>query len=172
MIAIRELQASDLPFLVGIRNECRSMLHDDAEFTLAQAKAWFTATQPRYYVIACEGTPIGYFRTSNWNDVNRHVHIGCDLQADYRGKGLAQMAYRVFLQFLFGECGMNKVSLEVLDHNEPAKRLYRRLGFVLEGVKRQDVRRGDRYLDSLLMSMLRSEFHSRYGGGMDPAPQR
>ena len=66
---------------------------------------------------------------------------------------------------------MNKVSLEVLEHNERARRLYQRLGFVLEGVKRQEVWRNDRYLDSLLFSMLRSEFNSRYGVGNEQVQQ-
>ena len=129
-IAFREMQHQDLPFLVGVRNECRAMLHDDTEFTLAQAQEWFKAARPRFYIVTHDGSLIGYFRTSNWSDANRHVYVGCDLRADYRGKGFAQTAYRVFLRFLFEECGMNKVSLEVLDHNERARRLYKRLGFV------------------------------------------
>ena len=120
-----------------------------------------TGSIPRtraFYLATLGHSPIGYFRTSNWNDANRHVHVGCDLHADFRGKGYALMAYRLFLRFLFDECGMNKVSLEVLEHNQRARRLYQRLGFVLEGIKRQDVWREGRYLDSLLFSMLKSEF--------------
>lgn len=164
-IAFREMQQQDLPFLVGVRNECRAMLHNDTEFTLAQAQDWFRTKHPKFYIATLEGSSIGYFRTSNWDETSRHVFVGFDLHADYRGKGLAQAAYRVFLRFLFEECGMNKVSLELLGHNERARRLYQRLGFVLEGVKRQEVWRNDRYLDSLLFSMLRSEFNSRHGVG-------
>ena len=171
MIAFRELQQSDLTFLLTVRNECRAMLHDDTEFTLAQAERWFNQKRPRFYIVTNDGAPIGYFRTSNWDDTNRHVTVGCDLHADHRGKGHAQTAYRAFLRFLFERCGMNKVSLEVLEHNERARKLYQRLGFALEGIKRQDVWRGHRYLDSLLFSMLKSEFDARYGGG-DPKRTR
>ena len=158
MIAFRDLQSGDLPFLLGVRNECRTMLHDDRAFTLAQAQAWFAVTRPRFYLVTQDGSPIGYFRTSHWDETNRHVHVGLDLHADHRGRGLAQQAYRAFLAFLFDECGMNKVSLEVLEHNERARRLYQRLGFVPEGVKRQEIRRDGRWLDSQLFSMLKSEF--------------
>src|SRR3989442_400073 len=156
MIAIRDIRQSDLPFLIEVRNECRTMLHDDSAFTLDEAQEWFAATRPRFYIITCAAVSIGYFRTSRWHEANGHVSIGCDLHADFRGKGLAQAAYRVFLRFLFEECGMNKVSLEVLQHNARANRLYQRLGFVLEGVKRQEIWRDGQYLDSLVMSMLRS----------------
>lgn len=157
MIALREMQHADLPFLIEVRNECRAMLHDDSAFTLDQAQAWFAATRPRFYIITHAGTRIGYFRTSHWDQAGS-VSIGCDLHADHRGKGLAQAAYRLFLRFLFADCAVDKVWLEVLEHNAPARRLYQRLGFVTEVVKRKAVRRDGRDLDSLVMSMLKSDF--------------
>lgn len=164
MIAFRELQSEDLPFLLSVRNECRAMLHDDTAFTLAQAQAWFAAARPRFYLVTLDGAPVGYMRTSQWDDANRHVYVGLDLHADHRGKGLAEQAYLAFLRFLFDDCGLNKVSLEVLSHNERAQRLYRRLGFVLEGVKRQEIWRDGRWLDSLLFSMLKSEMPTQFSG--------
>jgi RimJ/RimL family protein N-acetyltransferase len=165
MIAFRELQRSDLSFLIEVRNACREMLHDNKEFGLSQAQKWFEATRPRFYIITVQGEPAGYFRTSNWDNVNRRVNVGCDLRADYRGRGLARAAYPIFLRFLFEDCNMNKVSLDVLEHNDRARRLYHDLGFVTEGVRRQEIRRDDGYLDSVLMSMLSSEFNLRYGSG-------
>ena len=161
MIALREMQPADLPFLIEVRNECRAVLHDDSAFTLEQAQAWFAATHPRFYIITHQGMAIGYFRTSHWDDANRRVSIGCDLHKDHRGKGLAQAAYRAFLRFLFTDGAISKVSLEVLEHNAPARRLYRRLGFVVEDVKRQAVRRDGHDLDSIVMSMLKSDFDAR-----------
>ena len=163
MIAFRELQAADLKFLIAVRNACRGMLHDDAEFSLEQAQEWFRVTRPRFYMVMLDNSPIGYFRTSNWDAVNGSVCVGCDLHADYQGKGLAREAYRIFLRFLFEHCGMNRVSLEVLVHNERAKRLYRRLGFVFEGISPKKIWRDGRHLESLVMSMRKSEFNSRYG---------
>jgi RimJ/RimL family protein N-acetyltransferase len=162
-MSFRELNRGDLSFLVEVRNECRDMLHNDAEFSLAEANEWFDRERPRFYIITNNAAPIGYFRTSNWDDQNRHVYVGCDLHKDCRGKGLAQQAYPVFLRFLFERSGINKVSLEVLEHNIRGRRLYDSLGFKLESVRRQDVHRGGRYLDSTLMSMLKHEFMTRYG---------
>jgi hypothetical protein len=36
--------------------------------------------------------------------------------------------------------------------------LYRKLGFTIEGIKRKEVWRQGRYLDSQIMSMLKSEY--------------
>lgn len=158
MITFREMTKDDLSFLVEVRNECREMLHDDSVFDLADASKWFDLLHPRFYIIERNSVAVGYFRTSNWDEKNRHLYIGCDLHANFRGQGVAQLAYSSFLRFLFDELGMNKVSLEVLEHNIRAQRLYRKLGFTVEGIKRQEVWRYGRYLDSQLMSMLKSEY--------------
>jgi RimJ/RimL family protein N-acetyltransferase len=162
MIGFRRLQRSDLPFLLEVRNQSRDMLHDNSAFTLEQAQAWFDKQQPRFFLATQDGAPVGYFRTSNWDEANKHAYIGFDLHPDFRRKGLAQSAYRVFLAYLFTECGLNKVSMEVLEHNQPARRLYERVGFKHEGVKREEIYRNGRYIDSIMLSMLKSEFQSRY----------
>jgi len=158
MITFRELTKEDLGFLVEIRNECREMLHDDSMFDLTDAISWYDRLRPRYYIIEQNSVAVGYFRTSNWDEKNKHLYVGCDLHANYRGQGLAEIAYASFLHFLFNELGMNKVSLEVLEHNHRAQHLYRKLGFTIRGVKRQEVWRDGRYLDSQIMSMLKSEY--------------
>jgi RimJ/RimL family protein N-acetyltransferase len=68
-----------------------------------------------------------------------------------RGKGLADEASRLFL-------GLHRVSLQVNVTNQSAIRLYRRLGFVEEGMLRGVVFANGRFVDRLLFSMLAHEF--------------
>jgi dTDP-4-amino-4,6-dideoxygalactose transaminase/RimJ/RimL family protein N-acetyltransferase len=164
MLSIKPLSVDDLPFLLEVRNGCRHLLHDDRHFSLDEARTWFEKEKPRFFLISESEAPVGYFRTALWDDANRHVQIGCDLHPDYRGKGIARGAYTAFMQDLFNREGMNKVWLEVLGNNDRALRLYRRLGFVEEGVKRQHVKRNGAYLDSIVMSMTADEFAARYAG--------
>jgi RimJ/RimL family protein N-acetyltransferase len=50
--------------------------------------------------------------------------------------------------------GGRRITLRVFGPNERAQRLYRRLGFELEGVLRQEFRVGDdEYVDDLLMAL-------------------
>jgi len=48
--------------------------------------------------------------------------------------------------------GVRKLELHVFPHNEPAIRLYERFGFVREGYRRQHYRRGNSYVDAILMA--------------------
>ena len=38
---IREMKLEDIPFFVEVRNDCRSYLSDDSEYTLEESKDWF-----------------------------------------------------------------------------------------------------------------------------------
>ena len=48
--------------------------------------------------------------------------------------------------------GVHKLELHVFPHNEPAIRLYERFGFVREGYRKAHYRRGDDYVDAILMA--------------------
>lgn len=56
------------------------------------------------------------------------------------------------------EVGLHRVGLEVFDFNERARRTYEKVGFVVEGVRRDALRWDGRYHDAILMSALAHEW--------------
>jgi RimJ/RimL family protein N-acetyltransferase len=160
VVNVRPLVESDLEFLNKVRNQnALEFLHDSRTFTLLQTTEWFTKTKPDYYLILVENLPAGYFRITNHSVVNKNLYIGADLAEEYQGKGLAYQAYSYFLPYLFEEYTLNKITLEVLSTNRRAINLYYKLGFITEGVKRQEVLKGTEYVDSIIMSILKNEYN-------------
>jgi len=158
-IDFEELTSRDLSFLNEVRNECcEKYLHDSTKFTLTETSLWFHKTQPMFWIITLDGERVGYFRTSNYSKANKNIYIGGDLHKDFRGKGIAYEAYLKFIPYIFKELDLHKVSLEVLETNGIAIRLYKKLGFIEEGRKREEVKKGGMYFDSVIMSILRKEF--------------
>lgn len=80
---------------------------------------------------------------------------------EQQGKGIGREVSEAALHYGFSELNLNKVSLTVLVGNERALGLYRSLGFVVEGVLRQEQYRDSAYLDVILMSILRHEWDER-----------
>ncbi|MBI5044637.1 MAG: GNAT family N-acetyltransferase [Candidatus Levybacteria bacterium] len=152
------MKSTDLDFFVSLRNKCVAYLHDSRKFSLSDAKRWFKTTNPQYFVIEFEGSKVGYIRTSAWDLQNKNVYVGADIEPKYRKKGFAFEALKLFIDFLLREKKFNKVSLEVLDFNTPAISLYKKLGFKKEGVRRHHVKKGNRYVDSLIMGFLRADY--------------
>lgn len=158
-IKILPLKSSDLEFLCEVRNECApEYLHTSQTYTLEETKIWFEKTSPMFFLIKKREDKIGYFRTSNYSKENRNIYIGADIHKNYRGKGLGYSSYLIFIPYLFETLDLNKISLEVLSTNKPAIKLYEKLGFVQEGVKRQEVYKNGDWVDSIIMSILKDEW--------------
>src|SRR5689334_1273595 len=89
-----------------------------------------------------------------------YLYIGA--QSDRR-KGLGAEATELLLRHGFEILGLNKIYLHVISTNEPALNLYRKLGFVQDGIARQHLFLGGRFVDMYQFSMLAPEFACRYG---------
>jgi len=161
MIYFRCLEESDLEFLNEVRNHCaKEYLHDSRTFSLSDTLNWFKTTNPNYYIILNEGKKIGYFRLSNYSQLNQNIYIGADLHPKFWGEKLAYPSYQKFIDYLFINYNLNKISLEVLSTNIRAYNLYKKLGFVQEGVKRQEVLKQNQFIDSIIMSLLKTEYNA------------
>lgn len=157
-LTVHPITVDDLGFLNFIRNEyATEYLHDSRLFSLDETINWFNKTSPNYWIIFCKDIKIGYFRLSNYSHENQNLYIGADISPEHRGQGYATPAYKLFIPFLFKKYNLNKISLEVLSTNTIAKNLYNKLGFVEEGTKRQDVYKNGKFVDSIIMSILKTE---------------
>lgn len=80
--------------------------------------------------------------------------VGMGLDAAWRGRGLG----REMLQTVFdaaGKAGIERVELQVYASNESAVKLYRKFGFVTEGVKSRARKLDGQYDDIIMMARLR-----------------
>ena len=157
-LKFRALTYGDLEFLTEVRNECcGEYLHNSCQYALEETYEWFFKTDPLFFMILLDSERIGYFRTSNYSKENRNIYIGADLHKDFRGKGLAYESYRKFIPILSKELDLHKISLEVLETNQRAIKLYESIGFVHEGVKRDEVFKNGKWVDSIIMSILEDD---------------
>ncbi len=79
----------------------------------------------------------------------------------FYGKGLGTEATRLVLGYAFETVGVNRIELEVYDFNPRARHVYEKVGFRVEGTKRQALRWDGEWVDAHLMSILASEWQAR-----------
>jgi RimJ/RimL family protein N-acetyltransferase len=77
------------------------------------------------------------------------------------GKGYGTEARRLLLEYAFGPCGLNNVTVAIHADNTASLRVAEKLGYRLIGTQRQGVRRGGAYVDIVLLDVLASEFVAR-----------
>ena len=76
------------------------------------------------------------------------------------GRGLGSAITRVVLEYGYAQLNLNRIELTVLESNAAALHIYRKLGFVQEGVLRQAQYRDGAYINVVQMALLREEFLS------------
>lgn len=80
-----------------------------------------------------------------------------------RHQGLGAEATVLLLRHGFETLGLNKIYLHVISTNQPALKLYRKLGFVQDGIARQHLFLKGQFVDMYQFSMLAPEFAAHHG---------
>jgi RimJ/RimL family protein N-acetyltransferase len=75
-----------------------------------------------------------------------------------RRKGFGAEATMLLLRYAFGTLNLHRIELQVLASNTAAVRLYEALGFITEGRSREAHFLHGRFVDVLVMGLLRHEF--------------
>jgi len=80
-----------------------------------------------------------------------------------RGRGLGTEATRLILRHAFESVGLHRVDLEVYEFNPRAMRVYEKVGFVLEGTRRDALHWAGEWVDAHVMSILAAEWAQHHG---------
>jgi len=98
----------------------------------------------------------------NWG--SREAFAGIAIGArEFWGKGYGTDAMGLILRYAFTELNLWRVALSVFEYNERAIRSYEKVGFRIEGRKRQVIQRDGRRWDELYMGILREEWMAQNG---------
>ncbi len=137
-----------------------------APVTLAEEERWYRDYLRRgdeqIFAIEIEGRHVGNLGLHKVDRVHRKADLGIVIgETTYWSRGYGTDAVVTALRYGFGHLALNKVSLDVLEGNLRAIRSYEKVGFVREGIRREDVYRDGRFLNVIRMSILAREFAER-----------
>ncbi|MCK4252509.1 GNAT family N-acetyltransferase [candidate division WOR-3 bacterium] len=164
-IILQQIEKEDLEFVKEIRNHYSTWkyLTTIGMFSSEKQNKWFsTITESldvNYYIILSkEWKKIGYVRFDEIDWINRSVRVGADIHMQYRNKGYGKKVYKLILEFCFNYLNFNRAWLLVMENNEVALKLYKKIGFRTEGVMRNAIYRDGKYYGYIMMSILKEEY--------------
>lgn len=182
-VSLRPIEARDLPALrrwhadpevMRFWGDSAPMVAPDAfEADLRGRLATFETAG--YFLIENErGEPIGRAEFERLDPDHRSAEVMILIgEVAAQGQGYGEDATRTLLRYLFETRNVHRVALQVLADNDRAIRLYERMGFVREGVLRDDLFFDGRFHDQIAMSILQPEFRrgsGTAGAASDTAP--
>ena len=161
-VAIRPARPEDAAQLVALgvavgSEEGAWLLNTNGWRTVADERRYLRALK-RYphaavFVAEADGELVGRLSLSrDQHPASQHVaDVGLMIGAAHRRRGIGRALLEQALVWA-REAGVRKVELHVFPWNEPALKLYDAFGFEREGLRRDHYRRGDEYVDAILMA--------------------
>lgn len=105
-----------------------------------------------------DGIAVGGLNLNSINERNGTFSIGIQIGIDYHGKGYGTAAMHILLKYAFLERRLNKFNVWCVEGNVASITMMKKLGCVQEGVRRQIIYSGGRYLDGILFGLTKDEF--------------
>lgn len=170
MYKLRELRKEDIPKINKWRNDIELINYLGAPFRYLNLDVdyrWYdNYMKSRNETIRCaivetedEDNALGIVSLTNCNFINRsaefHIMIG---DTEDRGKGSGYFATTEIVNHGFNNMNLNRIELGVLESNTRAIRLYEKVGFKREGVKRQSTYKNGVFVNMIMMSILKDDF--------------
>lgn len=168
-LTLRPVQKEDLPRIYKFNTDVEVELLSGGEpplpKPLATWEAWFdremTKEKPDglWFAMEADGEVIGHCELEEFDRTSRTCELGIVIgERDYWNKGYGREAIGLLLDYAFRILNLHKVWLVVNGNNERAFRSYRAAGFVEEGRLRQHVWNDGKYIDFIVMGVLREEW--------------
>jgi [ribosomal protein S5]-alanine N-acetyltransferase len=104
---------------------------------------------------------IGLFRLHKVHMWHKKAEMGVVIQRDHQQKGVMTEILAVILNYGFNVLGINRIVGDIFAENKGSKRLLEKYGFHQDGILRQTDFDGERYHDTIVYSMLKSEFFKK-----------
>jgi ribosomal-protein-alanine N-acetyltransferase len=154
----------DIDTLFELRNNplvwrwCRQRgpLHYDAHL-LYWSNIMERDESSRFYLVKNMGNIIGCAGFTSINHINSRAEFSLYIDPSIQGVGLGEAALKTLFSFGFNMLNFNSIWGESYDEN-PAMKLFEKIGMKKEGIRRQFYFREGKYLDAHLYGILRSEF--------------
>lgn len=163
-IVLRDFLLEDIPNKIKWINDPdnNTFLHYDLPLIYNKTVEWFNNKNNNYRIdaiIEYNNIPVGLIGLlsidSSNNKAEFYITIG---DKNYKNKGIATTATKMMLEYAFGELSLNKIYLNVDKENLYAIKLYEKVGFVCEGIFKEDLIHNGRYIDRLRYAILNNEY--------------
>jgi ribosomal protein S18 acetylase RimI-like enzyme len=156
-VVTRRARATDAEALTALDRAAWSSLSSPGPLPNAEWTFFDEKTKPEDVLVAeVDGTLAGYVKLGRPTRLAASDHVctinGLAVGGEHRRRGIGRALIAAAAEEARAR-GCRRLTLRVLGPNEPARALYESLGFVVEGVQRQEFRIDGEYIDDVLMAL-------------------
>jgi len=160
-LTLRKLAKKDLKLLFELKQESWFGTHHVTIVNDTDQERWFDNLdrhphQPGQLFLIAEvaEVPVGLFKVTSIDWVNRQADAAWDIFKDYRGKGLGKDLVAAGTRFAFEFLNLHRLNAEILETNIVSQKCAMAAGYEKEGCKRQAIFKNDHYINSWMFGAL------------------
>ncbi|QOY38671.2 GNAT family N-acetyltransferase [Anaerobacillus isosaccharinicus] len=164
LLTLRKTELSDIDFICGLESE-----EENAKFIIPWSKKMHEKslenTDILHLIVQDRNTkcPVGYIIVAGLENNNLSLELVRITIGD-KGMGYGKESFRLIKDWAFMKHNANRLWLDVKVNNLRAFNLYKKQGFVVEGILRECLKSDEDFESLYIMSILKSEFEgSKYG---------
>lgn len=109
-------------------------------------------------IINEKGVLVGFITYKESSYCENVYSIGITIGSRFWNRGYGQDSIKTLIKYLFYELKAIRVELEVIESNARAISCYKKCGFVEEGLKRNKLCIDEKYVNTIIMGILKDEF--------------
>jgi len=130
---------------------------------MEEEKAWFQKKKDEVHFLIeiDDDVPAGQVSLIHLFHKEKMAELTIFLDDTYWQKGYGTAATKLMLHYAFAELNFHKVYLHVYEGNDRAKAMYESLGFIQEGILRDFVFKGGKFLSAYYLGILKDEFERK-----------
>lgn len=160
IVTLRIAHRDDLLSLLELKNESWMGTHRVSIQTMEKQVNWWESTSRSkndYIMIACiDDRPVGVYKITNIDWINGVGDSAHDVFSTERGKGYSYPVLAAGVSFAFNLLNLRRLNTEVLVGNH-SKKAALKVGFIVEGMRRQLKMLNGNTVDSEVFGLLREE---------------
>lgn len=159
-VKIRKFELKDIENkILWINNpENNTYLHYNLPLQYDETVKWFQNNkdkEDRYdAIIEYNGIPVGLIGLLEIDNKNRkaeyYIMMG---EPQYKGKGIAQIASKKLIEYAFNVLLLNRIYLYTEVENISAQKLFKKIGFLKEGILKKDLFFNKKYIDRYIYGL-------------------
>lgn len=167
VVPILELPVDQRAHVRHLRNQpgVRTFMYTDHDISEAEHQNWLeglrNSSRQQVYAVVIENAPVGVVSLSAINPAHGTADWAFYLDTSLQGKGLGSQVEMWMLDHAFGAAGLEKLNCEVLETNPAVIKMHQKFGFVIEGVRRQNIVRDGKRIGVVLLGITKGEWDAQ-----------
>lgn len=166
MINIREHKKEDIPLRAKWLSDPKvnKFIGDEIgkSTTLEKEEEWFSKYQQsndkKFFTILDDDKPVGFMGLKNISVTNKNADLFIAIgEESHRGKGFGKDAAKWLIDYGFSKLKLHKINLGVVKENVATVKLYKSLGFKIEGEMKDEVYGHGKFHDFISMALFNME---------------